>query len=66
MTLPQVEDLFEYWKTNPPAHVLVAAHMGYEPPKSIEQQWAEGAMNPADFFAHYQATGGKIPGLGHG
>lgn len=64
MTLPQVEELLDYWQDHPPVHVLVAAYLGFEPPKTVEQQWAEGAMSPADFLAHFQATGGRIEGMG--
>jgi hypothetical protein len=64
MTLPQVEELLAYWHEHPPVHFLVAAYLGYEPPKTIEQQWAEGAMNPADFAAHSRVTGGRVEGIG--
>lgn len=64
MTLPEVEELFDYWREHPPTHILVAGYLGYEPPKSVEQQQAEGAMGPADFARHFQATGGKVEGVG--
>ena len=62
MTLPQVDELFGYWAKHPPVHLLVAAYLGWEAPKTLEQQWAEGAMGPADFLDHYRRTGGKLQG----
>lgn len=59
MTLSQVEDQFDYWRRNPPIHELVASFMGFKPPLTIEEQWAQGAMGPADFLAWVEATEGK-------
>lgn len=59
MTLPQVEDQFEYWKSYPPAHERIAIQTGYQRPLSIEEQWAQGAMGPADFAVWVQMTDGK-------
>lgn len=28
MTLPEVMDLFDYWRSNPPVHEMVAAYLG--------------------------------------
>jgi hypothetical protein len=63
MTLPQVEELCAYWRLHPPVHVLVAAFIGYEAPKTAEQEWAEGALSPADFLEHFRRTGGKVEGV---
>jgi len=60
MSLPQVLEQFDYWESQPPVHELVAAYLGYERPKTVEQQWAEGAMGPAEFAAHFKQTGGKL------
>jgi len=64
MTLPEVGELFDYWLSHPPTHELVAMYLEYERPKTVEERWAEGAMNPAEWFEHYQATGGRIDGVG--
>jgi hypothetical protein len=45
MTLPQAFELFDYWRQSPPTHELMAAHVGYEPPKTTEQQIAAGAQS---------------------
>jgi len=44
MTFPQVLELFDYWRQSPPTHELMAAHVGYEPPKSTEEKFAAGAQ----------------------
>lgn len=66
MTLHDYRRMRTYWRGHPPAHVALAAGAGggyrLEPPKTIEQQWAEGAMGPEDFHLFTQATGGKLPG----
>jgi hypothetical protein len=67
MTLPEAMRLFVYWRTNPPVHELLAVlaqvYTTWEPPRSVEDKQREGAMTPADFFAHFQRTGGKVEGL---
>jgi hypothetical protein len=30
MTLPQLNELLEYWKDHPPVHELVAGYLGYK------------------------------------
>lgn len=60
MTLPQVAELVDYWRRQPPTHVLVVAYLGCEAPKTIEEQWAQGALSPADFLEHFKRTGGKV------
>jgi hypothetical protein len=37
MTLPQAFELFDYWRQSPPTHELMAAHVGYEPPKTVDE-----------------------------
>jgi hypothetical protein len=44
---------------HPPLHELFASYIGYEPPKTIEEQWREGAMAPDDFLRWANATGGQ-------
>ena len=34
----------------------------WEPPLTIEEQWNQGAMGPADFFARFKKTGGRVNG----
>ena len=44
---PAVEALTDYWKENPPVHVLVAAYMGAgqeEKPQSMTQEDIEALM----------------------
>ena len=60
MTMPEVEDLFSYWQKQPPVHVLVAAYLGYEAPKTIEEQRAEGAMDPMEFMEFFKRTQGRV------
>ena len=68
LPLPAMIRLFAYWRKNPPEHELMAifarVFTTWEPPRTIEEQWAEGAMNIADMAHHYQQTGGKIVGIG--
>lgn len=33
--------------------------IGWEEPLTVEEQWREGAMGPADFLAHYEKTKGR-------
>lgn len=36
MTLPEVGEMFDYWREHPLVHELVAAYLGYEaPPESV-------------------------------
>jgi hypothetical protein len=66
MEMPQVEELFTYWQSHPPLHVLAAHYLGFEPPKSAEEQLAAGAMGPEDFMRFAAMTGGKIAGMTSG
>jgi hypothetical protein len=59
MKLPQVMELFDYWQKHPPAHLLLAIVAKFERPKTTEEKWAEGALNPREAVAHYRARGGK-------
>ena len=34
MTLPEVQELLDYWQECPPTHVLVAAYLGHKGKKS--------------------------------
>jgi hypothetical protein len=36
MTFPEVFELFDYWRQSPPTHELMARHVGYEPPKTMD------------------------------
>ena len=64
MTMDQVDELFAYWRESPPTHELIALELGYEAPKTADQQIQEGAMGPEDFLAYSKKTGGKVDGLG--
>lgn len=44
--------------------MAVAAFTTWKPPKTAEQEIAEGAMGPEEMMAWTKATGGKIPGVG--
>lgn len=70
MTLPQIYDLFDYWRDNPPEHELLAvglkAYTTWRPASmrsdaahraSLEARWKAGAMNPKQMF---EAMGGRI------
>ena len=48
MTLPEVNDLFDYWTRNPPLHELAAAYIGFKP--------APKADDSAAFGEFYSAT----------
>lgn len=65
MTLPQVYQLFRYWKINPPAHELVAIGIRcfttWRPiveekfdqaahQRSLEERWKAGCMNVKQLF----------------
>jgi hypothetical protein len=52
MTIPRVMALSEYWKRNPPQHVLLAAQLGwkYEEPK----------RDPHELMEMFAAMGGKV------
>ncbi len=75
MTLPQVQEVFTYWRESPPTHELLSmlarVYTTWEPSvedtkesreASLEARWKAGAMNPADMLALYQKTGGKVEG----
>lgn len=71
MTLPQVFDLFHYWRANPPEHETLAlfarVFTTWEPPsglppeeehrRSLERRWQAGAMNAKQLF---EAFGGAL------
>ena len=71
MTLPEVQELFDYWSEAPPEHELVAlavsAYTTWKPSEtirnaeehraSLERRWKAGAMNAKQLL---EAMGGKI------
>jgi hypothetical protein len=61
LTLPEVYELFEFWKEWPPVNELLVWQSGWEKPLTLEEKLDAGAMGPADFLKHYQTTGGKLP-----
>lgn len=61
LTLPEVYELFEYWREWPPVNELMANYTGWEKPLTYEEKLNAGAMGPADFLEHYKRTGGKLP-----
>ncbi|MDB5405675.1 MAG: hypothetical protein JWL84_587 [Rhodospirillales bacterium] len=67
MTFPQVGELFDYWRKSPPAHEMLAILTGamttWKPPKTAEEEIADGAMGPEEFAEWFKATGGKIDGV---
>lgn len=74
MTLPEVYDLFDYWREHPPEHELAAIFARVfttwkpaerelspeEHKRSLEERWKAGAMNAADLLAQFQKTGGRV------
>lgn len=63
MYLDEVQDLFDYWRKNPPIHEFAAAfayaYLKWRPSLTVEEQWDQGAMNPEEFAAWVRATGGR-------
>lgn len=72
MTFVEVLDLFEYWRSFPPEHEMMAmfarvfttwqpanarAMTPEEHMRSIEERWAAGAMSPKQLF---ETMGGAI------
>lgn len=64
MTLPQVLELFEYWREYPPVHEMVKSYLGIKKPLTMKEEIAQGAMGPEEFMEHFKMTGGKIEGVG--
>lgn len=58
--LPRLFALFRFWRKHPPSHELLAASIGFEPPLSVEEAQAQGAMSPADMLEHFKLTGGRM------
>lgn len=54
MTFPRLAELEKHWQRHPPAHLLVAAFMGYKPPE--EQRY--GTWD--DLLSDFQAAGGRV------
>jgi len=50
MTLPRLDALREYWKSNPPLHQIMAAYAGFKPTEVPEEK----ENNLADFMAATQ------------
>lgn len=76
MTLPQVTELFDYWRDHPPENELVAvlaqcftswkpragqAKTPEEHMRSLEARWQSGAMNVKQLFEG--AGGGPQPAV---
>jgi hypothetical protein len=60
LTLPEVYDLFEYWREWPPTNELMAHQIGWEKPLTMEEKLEQGTMGPADFLRHFKQTGGRL------
>lgn len=60
LTLPEVYELYDYWRESPPTHELVAVQIGWEKPLTYEEKIAQGAMGPEDFLRYYKRTEGKL------
>lgn len=56
MTLPQVQELLDYWRAHPPLHLLVAAALGIHEPKHAQDFAALAALAPNGTLA---AKGGN-------
>jgi len=56
----EIEWLLDHWRRHPPAADLIAAYIGFQPPQTVEEQWAAGAMGPEDVLVRLRASGGKI------
>lgn len=37
LTLPRLDALDNYWRRHPPVHLLVAAYLGYKPPRDVQE-----------------------------
>lgn len=64
MTLPQVHDLFDYWREFPPLHEMVKSYLGVKKPLTMQEEIANGAMGPEEFAEYYKRTGGRLEGVG--
>ncbi|HXS41982.1 MAG TPA: hypothetical protein VN766_17465 [Stellaceae bacterium] len=51
MTLPQVQELLDYWRAHPPLHLLVAAALGVTEKRSAEDFAALAALAPNGILA---------------
>lgn len=56
LTLPQVLDLYSYWKQHPPMHELLAMQLGYKPNVSAD----EAGVSDETMAAMLDASGGKM------
>lgn len=50
MTLPRLKEMAEYWQSNPPLHLMVAAYFGVSNPKKAS---TDGI---ADLLANIEAA----------
>ena len=64
MTLPQVSELFNYWREYPPLHEMAKSYFGIKKPLTMQEEIAQGAMGPAEFAEYYKQTGGRLEGVG--
>lgn len=51
MTLPQVQELLDYWRLHPPLHLLAAAALGAHETKHAQDFAALAALAPDGFLA---------------
>lgn len=51
MTLPQVQELLDYWRAHPPLHLLVAAALGVQDKRRAEDFTALAALAPNGILA---------------
>ena len=51
MTLPQVQELLDYWRVHPPLHLLIAAALGVEEKRRAEDFAALAALAPNGILA---------------
>jgi len=51
MTLPQVQELLDYWRAHPPLHLLIAAALGVPDRHRAEDFAALAALAPVGILA---------------
>lgn len=54
MTLPRWESMCEYWKNNPPQHMLMAIYIGYKPEKPKPKN------DLGELMGMFKAMGGEV------
>jgi hypothetical protein len=55
-------EILNHWRKHPPTHRILASVHNVKPQLTVEEQWAQGAMGPADFLGWVKSTSGKKAG----